>query len=399
MLITSGVMDTAGTDTDLIWAQSTAEAAANAAAAAYWSWTSLASETRAAHLTACAAALEGASDHLTRIAAEEIGAAATWVGFNVSIAARTLRQSCDLMPLMRDQVFESEDGATRSILRRQSVGVVLGFAPWNAPIALAVRAMAAPLACGNTVVLKASEHCPKTHEAVVDIMRQAGLPDGVATVVTNTPDQSARVMDQLIAHPAIRRVNFTGSTRVGRTVAQAAAKHLKKCLLELSDKASLIVLHDADLDAAARAAVFGAFFNQGQICMSTERIIVQDGIADDLIERILSLHAGLRAADPHVEAAPLGRLINADAASRVRGLIDDALSKGAHLLAGGDVDGAVIQPAVIDHVTSSMRLYHEESFGPVAAISRVRDVEEAVSMANDTEFGWSSPTEVVLRYV
>jgi acyl-CoA reductase-like NAD-dependent aldehyde dehydrogenase len=177
---------------------------------------------------------------------------------------------------------------------------------------------------------------------------------------------------------------------VGRQVAVTAAQHLKRCVLELSGKAALIVLEDADLDAAVAAAAHGAFFNQGQICMSTERIILLDAIADAFVEKLVARTRDLRAADPQREAAPLGTLIHAAAAERVAALIRDAQDKGATLLIGGRVEGAVMQPAVIDHVAANMAIYHEESFGPVASILRVRDEEEALSIANDTEYGLAS---------
>lgn len=362
------------------------EEAANKAARAFWEWSKTSAEVRRRHLAAMADALDAARDTLVAMAAEEVGAAPQWTNFNISIACAILHQTGDLIDLMEDKRVGHADGRA-SILRRQAVGVVLGFAPWNAPIILAVRALAAPIACGNTVVLKASEFCPRTHRSIVALFEKAGLPKDVVTVVTNAPEDSLDVAKALIAHPTVRRVNYTGSTRVGQIVALEAAKVLKRCLLELSGKAPLIVLEDADLEAAAAAAVTGAFFNQGQVCMSTERIIVLDEIADAFVEDVITRAGQLRASDPRIETAALGRLINEDAAIRVAALVDDAVSKGAALKLGGGHEGAVMQPVVLDYVTPHMRIYTEESFGPVASIIRVRDDEEAISVANDTEFG------------
>ncbi|MGB3243883.1 MAG: aldehyde dehydrogenase family protein [Sulfitobacter sp.] len=364
-----------------------AEAAANRAARAFWSWSSTSPKDRVDLLKSMADQLHKGRNDLASLAADEVGASIQWTHFNVNIAEDILLQACDLVPLLADQVHNHEDGVRKSIVRRQAVGVVLGFAPWNAPVALATRALAAPIACGNTVVLKASEHCPRTHRAVVDLFIKAGLPTDVASVVTNDAKDSLDVARALIRHPAVRRINFTGSTRVGRLVAQEAATELKRCVLELSGKAPFIVLDDADIDAAAAAAMVGAFFNQGQVCMSTERVLVQDSIADKFVDTLIAKTARLKAADPKFETADLGRLINSDAAARVTGLIDDAVAHGAILRIGGQVDGSVMQPAVLDHITPKMRIYSEESFGPVAAITRVRDPEEAISVANDTEFG------------
>ena len=364
-------------------------AAANNAAGAFWAWSKTSSEERINCLDAMADALDSNRNLLVETAAAEVGASPQWIDFNIEIAKNTLRQAYDLIPLMADQNFEHQDGRS-SVVRRQSVGVVLSFAAWNAPIVLAVRAIAAPIACGNTVVLKASEHCPKTHSLLVEIFEQAGLPENVVNIVTSQRDDSVEVARTLIKHPAIRRINFTGSSRVGKIVAVEAAQVLKRCLLELSGKAPMIVLEDADMNAAAAAAVTGAFFNQGQVCMSTERIIVLDAIADDFVARLVKKTAKLKAGDPSVVVEALGRLINADAATRVAGLIEDAVSKGAELKLGGEVDGAVMQPAVLDRVTPQMRIFSEESFGPVASIIRVRNDEEAISVANDTEFGLAS---------
>jgi acyl-CoA reductase-like NAD-dependent aldehyde dehydrogenase len=222
---------------------------------------------------------------------------------------------------------------------------------------------------------------------VVDLFCGCGLPENVVSVVTNEATDSLDVARTLIQHPTIRRINFTGSTRVGQIIAVEAAQVLKRCVLELSGKAPLIVLDDADLDAAAAAAMTGAFFNQGQVCMSTERIIVMENIADQFVEKLVQKTTSLSASDPKISTAPLGRLINAGAAARVADLIADAVAQGARLEHGGQVAGEVMQPAVLDHVTAAMRIYREESFGPVASVIRVRDVEEAISVANDTEFG------------
>jgi acyl-CoA reductase-like NAD-dependent aldehyde dehydrogenase len=302
-----------------------ADEAANRAARAFWSWSKTSPEERRAHLMAMADALSGARDALVEVAAREVGAAPQWTDFNITIARDVLMKAGDLMDGMTDTRVAHPDGRT-SIMRRQSVGVVLGFAPWNAPITLATRAIASPIACGNTVVLKASEFCPDTHALVVSLFEQAGLPKDVVTVATSTREHSRDVAKALIAHPTVRRINFTGSSRVGQIVAMEAAKVLKRCLLELSGKAPLIVLDDADLDLAAAAAVTGAFFNQGQVCMSTERIIVHEAVADPFVEKLVARTARLKASDPRLETAALGRLINEDAVARVGALVDDALS-------------------------------------------------------------------------
>ena len=187
-----------------------------------------------------------------------------------------LREAAAATTRIAGEVIPSDKPGMTAIALRQPVGVVLGMAPWNAPVILGVRALAMPLACGNTVILKASEICPRTHRLIGECLCDAGLDGGVVNVVSNAPADASMIVEALIAQPAVRRVNFTGSTRVGRTIAEVAARYLKPALLELGGKAPLIVLDDADLDEAVRAAAFGAFMNQGQICMSTERIIVDE---------------------------------------------------------------------------------------------------------------------------
>jgi acyl-CoA reductase-like NAD-dependent aldehyde dehydrogenase len=267
---------------------------------------------------------------------------------------------------------------------------VLGMAPWNAPVILGVRAVALPLACGNTVVLKASEICPRTHALIADVLRQAGFPAGVVNLVTNAPADAPQVVEALVAHPAVRRINFTGSTKVGKIIAQLAARHLKPVLLELGGKAPLLVLRDADLDEAVKAAAFGAFMNQGQICMSTERIIVDQEVGDDFVERFAAKARTLVAGDPAVGKAPLGAVVGHAALDCVRSLIDDAVGKGARLLCGGAGDSLLMDATVLDGVTSEMRIYSEESFGPVVCVIRAKGDDDAVRLANDSEYGLSA---------
>ncbi|MDE1994809.1 MAG: aldehyde dehydrogenase family protein, partial [Rhizobiaceae bacterium] len=267
--------------------------------------------------------------------------------------------------------------------------VCLAIAPWNAPVILATRAIAMPIACGNTVVLKASEQCPGTHRLIATALTEAGLPAGVINVVTNAPEDAAEIVAALVAHPAVKRVNFTGSTKVGKIIAKLAAEHLKPALLELGGKAPLVILEDADIDGAVNAAIFGAFMHQGQICMSTERIIVHQAIADAFVAKLAARAKQLPAGDPRGHVV-LGSLISLDAAKKMDALIADAEAKGAKLVAGGKRTGTVVEATLLDHVTPDMRVYAEESFGPVKPIIRVADEEEAIRVANDTEYGLSS---------
>ncbi|MBO1906971.1 aldehyde dehydrogenase [Microvirga sp. 3-52] len=367
-----------------------AQAAADAAAAAFPVWSKLGPNARRSVLLKAADLLEGRAAEFVNLMATEIGATAGWAQFNVKLAAGMLREAASLTTQITGEIIPSDKPGCVSMAVRQPAGVVLGIAPWNAPVILGVRAIATPLACGNTVVLKASEICPGTHHLIGAVLREAGLPAGAINVITNAPENAPEIIEALIEHPAVRRINFTGSTRVGRIIAETAARFLKPVLLELGGKASLVVLDDADLDAAVAASAFGAFMNQGQICMSTERIVVDNAVADDFVAKLAAKAESLQAGNPRHGNFALGSLVGVEAAERIGGLVDDAVSKGAKLLAGGRVDGTVMSATVLDHVTPAMRLYGEESFGPVVCVIRATGVEEAVRIANDTEYGLSA---------
>jgi benzaldehyde dehydrogenase (NAD) len=254
-------------------------------------------------------------------------------------------------------------------------------------VILSARAVATPLAYGNTVVLKASELCPRTHAAVARAIADAGVPAGAVNLIVHSPEDAPDVVDELIAHRAVRRVNFTGSTRVGRIIAVKCAENLKRCLLELGGKAPQVVLADADLDAAADAASFGAFMNSGQICMSTEKLVADRSVAGALGERLAERARNLVVGDPREQGTMIGPVITDAARERITGLIADARDQGAQVLAGGEHDGNLIEPTVLADVTPDMRIYTEESFGPVVSIVPVDGPDEAVRVANDTEYG------------
>ncbi len=320
----------------------------------------------------------------------EIGATAGWALFNLSLAVSMVREAAALTTQISGEVIPSDKPGCLALTMREPVGVVLGIAPWNAPIILGVRAIAVPLACGNSVILKASESCPLTHELIVEAFAEAGFPANVVNLVANAPEDADAVVGALIDHPAVRRINFTGSTAVGKIIAKRAAEHLKPCLLELGGKAPLIVLEDADLDEAVKAAAFGAFMNQGQICMSTERIIVVDSVADEFARRFADKARSLLAGDPREAATPLGAVVSQKTVFRVNALLDDALGKGARLLAGGRSESIIMSATVIDGVTSQMSLYRDESFGPIVAVIRAKHEEDAIRLANDSEYGLSA---------
>ncbi|RCV88192.1 aldehyde dehydrogenase [Billgrantia montanilacus] len=367
-----------------------AKAAADAAGRAFATWSQTGPGERRGKLLKAAELMEARQAEFIERMVDETGATPAWAGFNVMVAAGMLREAASLTTQIQGDVIPSNVPDNLAMGVRVPCGVVVGIAPWNAPIILGTRAVATPLACGNTVILKASEQCPATHHLIGEVLMEAGLGEGVVNVISNAPAEAAEVVEALIAHPEVARINFTGSTGVGRIIAEKAARHLKPVLLELGGKAPFLVLDDADLDAAVDAAIFGAFFNQGQICMSTERLIVDASVADAFVDKLATRAAGLKAGDPRGEGNALGTLINAESGEKLNGLLDDAVSHGARLASGGKAEGVVMPATVVDGVTPSMRLYSEESFGPVVAVIRVEGEEEAIRIANDSEYGLSA---------
>jgi benzaldehyde dehydrogenase (NAD) len=367
-----------------------ARAAVDAAARAFPAWSALGPGARRALLLKAAQALEAKGEAFAAAVACETGGSAMWAGFNVHLAAGILTEAAAMTTQISGELIPSDVPGSLAMGVRQPAGVVLGMAPWNAPVILGVRAIALPLACGNTVVLKGSELCPATHGLIVEALQDAGLPPGVVNFVTNAPQDAAAVVEAMIAHPAVRRVNFTGSTRVGRIIAETCARHLKPALLELGGKAPLLVLDDADIEAAVNGAAFGAFANSGQICMSTERIIVDDKVADEFVARLAAKAGALPVGDPRKGPCVLGSVVDMSTVHRCNELIDDALAKGARLVCGGKADSTLMPATILDHVTPAMRIYHEESFGPVKPVVRVAGDDAAIACANDNEYGLSS---------
>lgn len=363
--------------------------AVDAAAKAFPAWSETGPAERRKMLLDAAASLNSRADDIVKAMGEEIGATEGWARFNVMLASNMLIEAASLTTQIKGEIIPSNRPGSMAMAIRQPAGVVLAMAPWNAPVILGIRSIATPLACGNTVVMKTSELCPRTHALIIEAVAQGGLPDGVLNAISNAPEDAPALVEAMIANPAVRRINFTGSTRVGKVIGELAGRYLKPALLELGGKAPMILLEDADVDAAVAAAGFGAYMNQGQICMSTERIIVVGSVGDKFVEAFSKKVAQLTAGDPREGASPLGSLVNLSAAERIQDLIEDGVAKGAKLIAGGG-KGTILNAAALDYVTPDMRLYTEESFGPVVSIIRAGSVDEAVRIANDSEFGLSS---------
>jgi len=362
--------------------------AVDAADAAFPEWAALAPFARRAIFLKAADLLDARSEQVAEIMAHEAGATLPWALFNVGLGANILREAAAAITAPRGEVLSAQEEGVLGLAVREPLGVVAAFAPWNAPVILGVRAVAAPLAAGNTVVVKPSEDAPIACGLLIaDILREAGLPDGVLNVVTNAREDAAAIAQALMADERVRAVNFTGSTGVGRIIGELAARHLKPAVLELGGKNAVLVLDDADVDYAVDAVTFGVFLNAGQICMSGDRILVHESLAEEFTRKFVEKTASLRSGDPAHPHTVIGPLVSAQAAQRVAGLVKDAVGKGATVLVGGEPEGAVHPATVLIGVPQDADLYRTESFGPVCVVATFADDDTAVALANDTENG------------
>lgn len=363
-------------------------AAVESAAAAFATWSQTGPSERRAIMLKAADIMDRRTPELIEAMGEEVGAAPLWAGFNGFLTSNLLREAAGLATQIQGETIPTDKPGTLSMTVRLPAGVVLSMAPWNGAGVLAARAIAYPIVCGNTVVFRGSELSPRSHQLIAEIFHEAGLPAGVLNFITTAPEAAEEVVGAVIAHPAVRRVNFTGSTRVGRLIAQRAAEHLTPCLLELGGKAPLVVLDDADIDSAVNAAIFGSFLFQGQICMSTERFVVDESVADEFVEKFARRAAELTAGNPMTDPSCIvGPMVTPSNGSRLNAMIDDAVRQGARVVVGGKADGAAMPATIVDHVAPGMTIYSEETFGPITTVVRVSGVEEALAVANDTEYG------------
>ena len=367
-----------------------ASAAIEAASAAFEGWRATPPAERQRIFLKAADLLEERRDEVVSMLARETGSTFGFGMFQSFFVPSLFRQAAALAYAPLGQIIPSDTGAFAMGIRRP-VGVVGAFAPWNAALILSARSIAAPLALGNTVVLKPSEWSPWTGGLLWgEIFSEAGVPAGVLNVVTHAPGDAGPIGAALIEHPAVRRLNFTGSSAVGRLIAEAAGRNLKRVVLELGGYNPLIVLADADLEYAVNASAFGSFLHQGQICMSTRRIVVERTIADEFVSKLVEKTKGLKTGDPKEHDTIIGPLINADALAMVQGRVRDAVAAGATVLAGGEAVGPCFQATLLTDVPPDSEFARHETFGPVASIEVVDDADEAVARANATSYGLSA---------
>jgi acyl-CoA reductase-like NAD-dependent aldehyde dehydrogenase len=368
-----------------------AKRAVDAAAEAFPGWAATPPAERAMCFLKAADIMERRQQEIVGILTEETGGTFGWDMFQTHFTPGLLRAAAAQVHMVTGEIIPADLPGAFFMALRQPVGVVVGIAPWNAPLILSLRAVALPMAYGNTTVLKPSSESPISGGLIyAEIFDEAGFPKGVLNVLTNGPGFSREVGDELIAHPQVRRISFTGSTEVGRELAEKAGTHLKRVTLELGGSDPVIILRDADVNYAVNAATFGRFMHQGQICMSSKRFIVEKPIADEFIEKFVNRASGLKVGDPREPDTVIGPLINQEQLDKLAAQVEDALARGAKLLCGGKHEGLCYYPTVLTEVTEDMKVLQEETFGPVAPVIVVEDAEEALRVANNSRYGLSA---------
>jgi aldehyde dehydrogenase (NAD+) len=365
-----------------------AKAAIDAAAAASEEWRNTPHNVRARYFFKAADILEARTQDIADIIVDEGG---SWFGkamFEKGYVVELLRHAGAAAYQVTGELLPSDHGKVM-MADRVPVGVVTVISPWNFPMLLSMRGAGVAMAVGNTVVLKPSEETPVAGGLfIAELFEEAGLPKGVLNVVTCSRDNVREVGDELVTNPTVKAISFTGSTAVGREIGREAGYHLKKFALELGGKDALIVLDDADMQRAVDAATFGTFMHQGQICMSVERIIVDASLADEFTEKFVTKVKGLTMGNPRENI--IGPIINQRQLDKIHGQVTDAVADGAELLLGGKHEGLFYAPTVLNKVTTNMRVFREETFGPVAPIIRVSGEDEAIATANDSDYGLSA---------
>ncbi|MCY1140984.1 aldehyde dehydrogenase family protein [Actinoplanes sp. Pm04-4] len=365
-----------------------ARAAIEAAHAAFPGWAELPPGERQNVFLRAADALENRQDEVLDLLRAETGCGPYFGRVQLDFCLSLLRQAAGLAHAPTGQLLPSDVPGTRALAVRRPVGVVAAIAPWNAALSLAGRAVVGPLALGNTVVLKPSEESPITGGVLwAELFAEAGLPPGAVNVVTHAPGDAGAIAEELVTHPLVRRISFTGSTVTGRRLAELAARHLKRPILQLSGHNALIVRADADLDLAVKAATYGAFVHQGEICMCVRRILVEAPVAEEFTTRFVANVAALPVGDPGDPRTVVGPLINEWALSLVARRVDEAVAMGARLLTGGVAEPPCYRPTVLTGVPADAEIAFEETFGPVALLETVAGGDEAVERANASRFG------------
>ncbi len=365
-----------------------AKAAVAAADAAFPAWAAMPPRQRQKLFLRAADIVERRAKDIVALMAAETGSGAAFSMFQVNWAADLLRQSSSWGYLPVGDVLPSDTPGRFAMAVRKPLGVVAGFTPWNGAFSLAWRTVVLPMVFGNTVVLKPSEEAPLSAGLLLaEILDEAEFPAGTMNVVTHAPGEAAAIADVFFASPAVRSINFTGSSATGRMLAARAGQALKRIVLELGGYNPLLVLRDADLDNAVNTTTFSAFFHQGQICMNARKVLVERDIHDAFVTKLEAKVRTLKSGDPAVPGTLIGPLINDRALHAVDERVREAVALGAHVVTGATAVGRVYAPTILTNVPAEASVCREETFGPVLVVEAVDDGEQALKAASDTPYG------------
>ena len=361
--------------------------AIDAAAAAMTSWRQRSAKERAAVMRKWFNLMMEAQEDLAQIMTAEQGKPLSEARGEIAYGANYIEWFAEEGKRIYGDTIPAPSGDKRIVVIKQPVGVVACITPWNFPNAMLTRKIAPALAAGCTVVCKPANATPLSAFAFVELAERAGIPAGVINVVSG---RTSEIGAELTSNPIVRKLTFTGSTPVGKKLMAACSNTVKRTSMELGGNAPFIVFDDADLDAAVQGALICKFRNAGQTCVCANRILVQEGIYDEFTAQLMAAAADLKMGNGADEGVTIGPLINEGAANDVLEFIDDAIAKGAKVVAGGrrsDLGSCFVEPTILTGVQDDMRVFREEIFGPVAPLFRFRTEEEAIAIANDTEFG------------
>lgn len=320
----------------------------------------------------------------------ESGSTRFKAGLEVDAALGIIQESLSFPDQIQTEQLESKDPARKSLVLRKPLGVIGVISPWNFPFHLSLRSVATAIACGNTVVLKPASDTPVTGGTLIGkLFEEAGLPAGALNIVAGS---GSEIGDYFVEHPVPKMISFTGSTEVGQSVGSKAlaSSRIKRLALELGGNAPLIILDDADLDLAVELTLMGRFMHQGQICMSTNRVIVDASVHDAYVDKLLDRVKMIPVGDPNLEDTIIGPIINQSQVKKHQQIIQRGREQGAELVYEGGIEGNLVYPHIFINVAADSDLAQQESFGPILPVLKARDEAHALALANHTDFGLSS---------
>ncbi len=367
-------------------------------------WAGRRGRDRAKVLQAIGKGIKDRAAELAELEARDSGATlAKAKGADVGGATFWFRTMAEYAPLLDEPEVLPQTiapGPSYNYLRREPVGVCSAIIPWNFPLQMAAWKISMALAAGNSIVLKPAPETPATAVRLAEVIREAGVPDGVVSII---PGPGPGTGEELVTNPDVDKVSFTGSTEVGRQIMQLAGNTVKKLTLELGGKSAQVVLDDADLELAVDGALYAIFFHAGQVCTAGSRLLLPDALHDEFVERLLERVADIRVGPALAKGVTMGPLISQRQLDTVLGYIDIGIKEGATLATGGtrlEGDGFFVAPTVFTDVTPDMTIAREEIFGPVLSVLRYADVDEAVALANDSDYGlagavWGTPARAM----